>query len=103
MDWPWEFLLTRMPDGCLAVSLANSLNDASAWIAEIRRACERKPWSARMETTLYGPALAALVRIDQVFFAGRAFGVDGDVVELQRLLQGHHLRVVAGKRGFELG
>src|SRR6266436_9682799 len=47
--------------------------------------------------------LSALVRIDQVLFAGRAVGVDGDVVELQRLLQRHHLRVVTGKRCFELG
>src|SRR5580765_1391322 len=57
---------------------------------------ERKP-------TLYGPTLSALVRIDQVLFAGRAFGVDSDVVELQRLLQRYHLRVVTGKGGFELG
>ena len=47
--------------------------------------------------------LSALVRIDQVLFAGRALAIDGDVVELQRFLQRHHLRVVTGKGGFELG
>src|SRR5258706_12536000 len=54
--------------------------------------------TARPRRTLF-----ALVRIDQVLFAGRALAIDSDVVELQRLLQRHHLRVVAGKRGFELG
>src|SRR5258705_6587602 len=66
MGFPFD----GMPGGCLAVSLANSINDASAWIAEIRLACGRKPWSARTEATLDGPTLSALVRIAQVLFAG---------------------------------
>src|SRR5215203_1328596 len=63
----------------------------------------------RRKSTRYGrnasrmsPA-SALVRIDQIFLAGGAFGVDGDVIELQRLLQRHHLGVMAGKGGLELG
>src|SRR5918996_5792775 len=44
-----------------------------------------------------------LVRIDQEFLASGALVVDGDVGKLQRLLQRHYLRVVAGKRGLELG
>src|SRR6478672_6306321 len=47
--------------------------------------------------------LPALVRIDQIFFAGRALAVDGDVRELQRLLQRDYLRVMAGKGRLEFG
>src|SRR4051794_24568863 len=45
--------------------------------------------------------LVALARIDQIFFAGRAFAIAGDVLQLQRFLQRHFLGVVAGKRGLE--
>src|SRR6188768_3888856 len=45
---------------------------------------------------------SALAGIDQEFLAGGALVVDRDVRKLQRLLQRHHLRVVAGKRGLEL-
>src|SRR5579863_1212706 len=46
---------------------------------------------------------SGLVRIDQIFFAGRALGIDGDVRRLKRLLQGDDLRIVAGKGRLELG
>src|SRR4051794_32792231 len=44
---------------------------------------------------------SALVWIDQVFLAGRALGVSGDMIELERLWQGHHLRIMTGKGGLE--
>src|SRR5229473_211751 len=44
---------------------------------------------------------SALVRVDQVLLAGRALGINGDMVELQRLLQRHHLRVTAGEGRLE--
>src|SRR5881394_837960 len=39
-----------------------------------------------------------LVRIDQKLLTGRALAVGGDVLELERLRQRHHLGVVAGER-----
>src|SRR4030088_3488374 len=44
-----------------------------------------------------------LVRVDEEFLAGGALVVDGDVGELQRLLQRYHLGVMAGKGGLEFG
>src|SRR5438045_2019505 len=46
---------------------------------------------------------SALARVDEEFLAGGALVVDRDVGELQRLLQRHHLRVMAGKGGLEFG
>src|SRR6476620_9718868 len=47
-------------------------------------------------------ASPGLVRVDQEFLAGGTLVVDSDVGELQRLLQRHHLRIMAGKGGLEL-
>src|SRR4051812_31982427 len=52
-------------------------------------------------STVFGVASAALVRIDQIFFAGRALAVRGDVGQLQRFLQRDLLCVVAGEGGLE--
>src|SRR5258707_15387910 len=81
---------SQLPKRCKCMDCGN-------WARLRTRAVVRKNGSQ-----LYGTTLAALVRIDQVLFAGRALAIDGDVVELQRLLQRHHLRVVAGQGGFEL-
>src|SRR6266481_4492954 len=59
----------------------------------------KKP-SARRQTPR-GRALSALVRIDQKFLAGRALGIDRDVGEIERLLQRHHLGVVAREGGLK--
>src|SRR5712671_6201860 len=59
---------------------------------------ERKPRSRRRP---WDPS--ALVRVDQEFFAGGTLVVDRDVGKLQRLLQRHHLRVMASEGGLEFG
>src|SRR5882672_5937745 len=79
-----------------------------------RAACSRRPacnfrgnvlppWKEALRSTSNTEgALSALVRIDQKFLAGRALGIDRDVGEIERLLQRHHLGVVAREGGLEL-
>src|SRR5258707_5516664 len=58
-----------------------------------------RPWDGLLHHVRHRPS--ALVRVDQKFLAGGALAVDGDVAKLQRFLQRHHLRVIAGEGGLE--
>src|SRR3954471_335569 len=79
------------------------------WLSSASRTSRKcSPVAGRTQSGLAGGESrvlppSALVRVDQEFLAGGALVVDRDVGELQRLLQRHHLRVVAGKGGLEFG
>src|SRR3982751_2880750 len=80
------------------------------WLSSASRTSRRKcsPVAGRTQAGFAGGESrvlppSALVRVDQEFLAGGALVVDRDVGELQRLLQRHHLRVVAGEGGLEFG
>src|ERR1700687_2557494 len=61
----------------------------TACFIKISRATIKSPdsWQSKSAGIRSRPSLRTLVRIDQVLFAGGALAVDGNVIQLQRLLQ----------------
>src|SRR4051794_16550686 len=70
---------------------------------KLKQETEQAAPSGRPVGVVGSESPSTLAGIDQEFLAGGALVVDVDIGEIERLLQRHHLGVVAGEGGLEFG